>query len=741
MKGILLPFLLFMTFSAISQEKKDPTVGLVLSGGGAKGLAHIGALKAIEEAGVEIDYIGGTSMGAIVGGLYAAGYSPKQLDSIFHATNFEVLIQDELPRKAKTFYGREYDERYAISLPFDDFQISFPSGLSKGQNLYNLLSRLMHHLEGENDFRELEIPFFCVAADIESGEEVILDQGSLPQAISASAAIPTLFRPVEVDGRLFTDGGVFNNYPVEELKKRGADIIIGVDVQDTLRGREELGSVFEILTQISNFSTIHAMRKKRQETDVYIAPPIEGFNLMSFDLGRKIIDVGEKAAREKHAELKEIADLQILSGIEKERVPKIDSLHIVDVRIEGDNSYPKEYILGQLHLRYPSTISYQDLNFGINNLSATGNFDRINYDLIPIKESFVLRLQLEEGHNKTLLRMGVHYDDFYKSGALVNLTHKGLLFGNDHISFDVVLGDNFRYYLDYFWDKGFNWSVGFNSGFRGFEKNIGISFAENFVETEDLEVNSISLDFSEFVNQLYFETVFEKKFAVRMGAEYKYLDVFSETLSGGESENLPSIVFDRSSYAGLFGSLKLDTYDNKYFPSRGSYFQGDFHAYLYSSDYHGDFERFSIAKGKLGHVVSIFPKLAARISGEAGMRIGGNTNNVFNFFLGGYGNNFKNTIVPFYGYDFLDLSADSFAKGLLEVDYEFLNKNHLVLGANMAVVGDDLYQGFQSFSQPLYSGYSVGYGLETFIGPLEAKYSFSPDTQRSHWFFSLGFWF
>src|SRR5690554_945681 len=222
-KRLLLFIFVLIPVLAISQQKDDVKVGLVLSGGGAKGLAHIGALKVIEEAGIEIDYIGGTSMGAIVGGLYAVGYTPAQMDSLFQVLDFEELIRDRLPRSSKTFIERAHNERYTLTLPFDHFKIGFPSGLSKGQNLYNLMSNLMHHVHQVEDFSKLPIPFFCIAADIETGQTVMLDHGSLPDAVAASAAIPTIFSPVELDDRLLIDGGVFNNYPVEELRQRGAD--------------------------------------------------------------------------------------------------------------------------------------------------------------------------------------------------------------------------------------------------------------------------------------------------------------------------------------------------------------------------------------------------------------------------------------------------------------------------------------------------------------------------------------
>ncbi|WP_424492585.1 patatin-like phospholipase family protein [Salinimicrobium sp. GXAS 041] len=733
---------LFLFFSCIafSQEKGDPKVGLVLSGGGAKGLAHIGALKVLEEAGVQIDYIGGTSMGAIVGSLYAAGYSAQQLDSIFEMTNFNVLIQDELPRGSRTFYERNDAEKYAVRLPFDNFHISFPSGISRGQNVYNMMSELTLHLADRNNFEELPIPFFCVATNVETGEEVILDSGHLPQAVLASSAIPTLFSPVIVNGKLLTDGGVVNNFPVEEMRKRGADIIIGVDVQDSLSGRDDLSSAFEILTQISNFRTVKDMKEKVEETDVYIDPPIAPFGVMSFDRGRKIIDAGEEAARKKLNELQEIARLQKKEPREQLVIKEVDSLYIADIRITGNHSYPRAYVLGKLKIRYPSKVSYRSFVLGINNLSATGNFNRVNYKLIPLNGGYVMELDLEEKVNKTFLQMALHYDDLYKSGALVNLTRKSLLFTNDLASLDVVLGDNFRYNFEYYWDKGYYWSVGVRSRYNSFNKSVGIDFTETSPQFSQINLNRISIDYKDVTNQLYFETLFEQVFSIGVGAEHKFLEVSSETISDSES-TVPSTVFDRSSYFSTFSYLKFDSYDNRFFPGSGFYFNGDFHLYLLSSDYNEDFSEFSIVKGDLGYAFSPSRRFTTRLSTGTGFHFGKNSSNSLHFLLGGYGNDFINNIFPFYGYDFLELSGDSYVKSMVELDYEIFRKNHLVASANFANVDNDLYGSGKWFSLPKYSGYALGYALETFMGPIEAKYSYSPDTRNSHWYFSIGFWF
>lgn len=739
MKKLLLILLILMPFLCLGQQKEDLKIGLVLSGGGAKGLAHIGALKAIEEAGIRIDYIGGSSMGAIIGGLYASGYSAAELDSIFHATNFNILIQDDLPRSAKTFYEKEDAEKYAITLPFDDFKLHFPSGLSKGQNIYNLMSRLTMHVSNINDFSKLPIPFFCVAADVETGEEVILDEGSLPKAVSASGAIPSLFSPVNINGRLLTDGGVANNYPVEELRKRGAEVIIGVDVQDSLMNREELKSVFDILSQVSNFRTISDMKEKIPKTDVYIRPDISLFSILSFDQGEAIIDSGQVAAEKRMEELEKLAERQTRDHKEIQ-VPGVDSLQISTLTIEGNNDYPRAYILGKLKLKYFTKFSFEDLNVGLNNLSATGNFNRINYQLIPNRDSpyYTMALQIEESKNKTFLRLALHYDQVYKSGALVNLTRKSLLFTNDVTSLDVIFGDNLRYNFDYYIDKGYYWSIGFHSRYNSFNRGISFDFARENAGLEDINLNKIDIDYRDFTNRLYVETLFRQVFSFGMGAEYKYLKIISETL---EDDEVQSSVFENNHYYSAFGYLKYDSYDNKYFPKKGFYFDGDFHVYLLSSNKEREFAEFSIAKGKIGYAVTPFNRFSLRLSSETGFKIGNDNINTLDFFLGGYGNNFINNFIPFYGYEFISLSGDSYIKGLLELDYEIFRKNHFIASANIANVENKLFSSGDWFTWPDYTGYALGYGLETFLGPLELKYSYSPEVKQSQWYISLGFWF
>ena len=317
-------FCIFLIISGIIahgqtvSEKKDLKVGLVLSGGGAKGFAHIGVIKVLEEAGVRVDYIAGTSMGAVIGGLYASGYNAHQLDSIIKSTDFDHIIKDDVPRSAKTFYEKEDAERYAITLPFDSFKLSIPQSLSKGQNTYNLLAQTLDHVSDIQEFNRLPIPFLCIATNAENGKQVVLENGYLPEAIGASGALPSLFSPVEIDGKLLIDGGVSNNYPVQELLEKGVDIVIGVDVQDDLRTKDKLNTAPEILIQINNYRAIEAMEAKKDSTDIYLRPDVKEFSVVSFGDKSEIIDRGIKAALTQLEALQEIVSQQSKSAHKKE---------------------------------------------------------------------------------------------------------------------------------------------------------------------------------------------------------------------------------------------------------------------------------------------------------------------------------------------------------------------------------------------------------------------------------------
>ena len=751
-------FALCVTWGVQSQEtikKSDKKIGLVLSGGGAKGLAHIGALKVIEEAGVKIDYIGGTSMGAIIGALYASGYSADQLDSMFRATNFSKLIQDNLPRSAKTFYEKEDSERYALTLPFDGFKVSVPPAYSGGQNIYNEMVRLLYHVKDVKDFSKLPIPFVCIATDIETGNEVVFHSGYLPEVIMASGTFPSLFEPVTIDGKVLIDGGVVNNYPIEKVRDMGADIIIGVDVQHGLSNRESLLSATEILLQINNFQGVADMVEKVEDTDIYIKPEIEKYTVIEFNKANEIVKTGELAAIAKYNELQ-----QLSSEIDNSKpivapIQATDSIIINRLIISGDTTHTRGYVKGKLRFKLGEPITFNKLKQGIGNLSATGNFNTNRYKLISNGIGDDLILSLDESANTAFFRVGAHYDDLYKSAAILNFTKKNLLVIDDRASIDFILGDNPRYNFEYYIDKGSYWSFGINSRYNNFEQEIAFDIIEdNFEVPSGVNINNINLDITDVTSQLYIQTVLREEFAFTLGAEHKFLKFSTRTLGDlteGNSLAGPSVVpvndsrgrtfFEKSNFYSVFGRLKLDTYDDRYFPSSGLFFDGDFHYYILSSDFNENFKDFSVSKARMGAAFSIFKNLSLNLETEGGFKLGTSNVTSFDFVLGGFGTDLVNNFIPFYGYDFLSLPGNSFVKAYGRLDYEFTPKHHFLGAANFANVDDDIFRTGEWFTAPNYSGFGLGYGWESFLGPVQVMYSWSPERDRSNVFFSIGYWF
>ena len=749
MKHTLCTFFIFLTTLGFSQiedslppNKKDVSVGLVLSGGGARGLAHIGVLKAIEQAGVKIDYIAGTSTGAIVGALYASGYTASQLDLMFKQVDFSTLIQDQVPRRAKTFNEKDESIKYALTLPFDGFEISFPTGLSNGQNIYNLFSKLTSHVNHLTDFSKLPIPFLCVATNAENGEMVLLENGYLPRAVSASGALPTLFNPVVINDMILIDGGIVNNYPIKELKAKGVDVIIGVDVQDGIKKKKDLTSALDIVLQVNNYTSVKQMQTKIKDTDVFIKPNIEEFSVVSFDDANRIVQAGFEAANQVTQKLERIAQQQTPRAALKPVPHSKEDLYIKQVVIEGNQQYTAAYILGKLKLKTPAIVSYSSFVEGVNNLSATGNFDDIDYRFVKDQfNHYTVSFKVIESKSKMVLRLGAHYDPLFDTGVLLNVTRKQFLTNNDIASLDVIVGDNLRYNFNYYIDKGFYWSLGFNSSYDFFDKNVSTDFVANDLNnTSGFPVNKIDFQYSDFTNQLYGETLFNRVFLLGAGVEHKFLRYISETI-GTDVDNVPRTIFDATNYYSAFGYIKYDTYDNIFFPKKGVVFQADTHLYLFSQGSNSNFEPFTILKAKVGYAQTIFKKLTSVFTAETGFKIGSSSTTSLDFMLGGYGFKQVNNILPFYGYEALSLRGDTYLKSSITLDYEIIKNHHLSLFTNIANVDDALFQKDDWLKAIPYTGVGVGYGLNTFLGPLELKYAYSKEREVGELYVRLGFKF
>jgi len=740
MKKYLFTFLIFISLLGYSQEKnqmKDLKVGLVLSGGGAKGLAHIGVLKVLEEAGIRIDYIGGTSAGAMVGALYASGYNSKELDSILRSYDYMDLIQNPNSRELYSFYQKENSEKYTLSLPIKNGSIGLPVSLSKGQKMLNELSILTKHVHEITDFKKLPIPFYCITTNIETGEQVVLEDGFLPQAIRASGAFPSVFAPVLIDGKYLMDGGIVNNFSIDVMHEKDIDLIIGVDVQGKLEKKDDLDSVIDIVVQIVGFQMYKGKVKEKETTDIYIKPNIDGVSVSSFDKMDEIIISGEKAARSKIKYLVSIAAQQIKKPLvirKKIKQYKNKFLKIKKIHIKGNKHYTRDYILSELHLNKnkKDSISYQEFNKNINRLATTHNFESIDYRIKPSKDGSIIELDLKENEVYKFFQISGHYDQFYKSGVLLNYTEKHFLTNNDIVSTDIVLGDNIRYNLNYLVDNGFHWRFGINHRYNSFKNLIYIpdDNAPNAL------INSTPVKYNDFTTKLYFQTNYKEKFTISGGLEHKYLNISTEVLNNNQNRKY---YFDKNNYYNIFGELSLDTRDSKDFTKKGWYFKAKYNTYLYSSDTENDFDPFSQIHLTLENSTTYFDKLTTQVAVETGVTIG-SANQSFMYSLGGYNKNFINNFTPFYGYDVADINNFAFMKISFNLQYEIYKKNYLSFTANVADISNELLFDGSLFNE-FKTGYAFGYGMDSILGPIEFKYAGTLDNDKDYWLLNVGFWF
>ena len=388
----------------------------------------------------------------------------------------------------------------------------------------------------------------------------------------------------------------------------------------------------------------------------------------------------------------------------------------------------RAYVLGKLKLQEGDRINYKELATKVSYLSETDNFIIINFTVKNTVSGKILVLNVKEKNLRASLRLGVHYDFVYKSSVLLNLNRKNILSKNDAVSIDLVVGDRPRFEVQYFVDNGFYYSYGFSTRYNSFQTNV---------TSNTPGINLIDLNYRDFTNRVYLQTTFERKFAIGLGLEHQKLLSDTETISTPTNK---AFIFDDSDYFNMYSYLTLDTYDDKYYPTQGFFLDAKFKWYIASSDYNTDFVQFSQLKGKVGFAKALNSKTTFILESEAGFTLGNVSSRNFDFLLGGYNKNFINNFIPFYGYDINALVEQSFLKSTFNFRFNVTETQFILAVANYARVENSVLEGGDLFKNTK-SGYALGYSLNSILGPIDLKYSWSPDTKNTYWYFNLGFWF
>ncbi len=704
---LIIFFLIFFSFLfAEEQNSERPKIGLVLSGGGAKGIAHIGVLKVLEEAGLEVDFITGTSFGSIIGGLYAIGYSAAELEKIILEQDWDELIFDKISRRNISLNEKDENEKYAVSFPINEGKISLPKGLVAGQKISALIAKLtisVHHIE---DFNNLPIPFLCIATDIENGKVVILDEGYLPDAIRASMSIPSAFAPIEIEGQLLVDGGLIRNFPVSDIKKMGADIVIGVDVSAPLYTKKELKSLVKIMEQSISFQGSIATQEERKLCDILISPDIDEYNIMDFEDADSLIFRGERAARKFLPQLSALADSlkHFPQKIKMIPITSIDSLFVKKIYIQGLRKVSKNLVRGKLQLKLNTWVTPDELEKAIERIYGSNFFRRVTYKLEPVSNGIKLFVRVVE-KTTNYFNVGIHYDNDLKSSLLLNTTFRNVFAQGSKLSIDLKLSENLRFTSSYFIYTG--WKPGFGFGMKLWREDFEVPiFQETGIQQAIFEYTSSGIGCE-------LQTIFSNAFTLGGGIQVENVRLEPVIIP----ESWPQIK-ETINYLNIRTYINIATYDRSFFPRKGMKLFVEVKSIqeiAKEEKRHEPIEFYILRFTKIEQLAKNLSIIGSFSCGSLQTRTEEFPGDAL-FYLGGFPVPRKG-LLPFIGFEFMSIVAKNVSVFAAGMQYEPWKGKFITINGNLAKVGEqfsDLYKENHD-----YKGFGITFGIKTPIGPME----------------------
>ena len=748
-------------------RKHRPTVALVLSGGGAKGAAHVGVIEYIEELGIPVDMVLGTSMGGLVGGLYALGYTVPEMDSLVRNMDWNWALSDKLSREYVSYSDTKYKEKYLLAIPFyyerdyykmkladehrfDDIRRhevlhigadneqgsellknnllgSLPSGYIYGQNVSNLISSLTIGYQDSTDFQSFPIPFACVATDMVSGKAKIWHSGKMNTAMRSTMSIPGIFAPVRTDGMVLVDGGMRDNYPTALAREMGADIIIGVDLSQGKRSYMEVNNIGDIIGQGIDMLGMDAFEKNVQIPDVKIKPYLPEYNMMSFS--KQAIDTiivrGRQAAEAQDSLLRMVA-VKTAGTYKAEHKPKAfdfhaDSLMIDEIEIKGVLAKEKLLLMDRMNLVPGQKISREGLDDMVARIYGTHCYDYVTYELLGTEEPFKLVINCKKGPVHQL-GIGVRADTEEIVSVLVNLginVHR--LHGH---SFDLTGKVSANPYVQAKWSYDVPQipTVNASSSFRW--TNMGML---NF------GTNNLSLNFFNARQEVYLSNMKWKFLDVRGGLRNDIFNIrnikSSQIIDEYDTSNLSN------DFVSLFVDGRTDTFDDGYFPTKGVN-AGVSYAWTFAGipDMIHNFHTLQadakiVVPGSDGF--AFIPSFNCRFLMGRDIPLA-----YFNAIGGSLPGRFVDQQLPFIGVT--NLVAMENIMTMFRTDFRFtLARNHYLTGIINYIRSSDTFmeygKGMGNF------GAGVEYSFDTIFGPFSANIHWSDFTGKVGMYLSAGF--
>lgn len=407
-----------------NQESERPKIGLALSGGGARGGAHIGVLKKLEELNVPIDYIAGTSMGAIVGALYAAGYTPDEIETMVRDADWRSAFTDRPARRDETMRKKELDRELLIPyrVGFNNGSFQFPMGAVEGQHLDQMFHRFLLPVANVRNFDDLRVPFRAVATDLETGDEIVLSEGSLADAIRASMSVPGFFAPVPHQDRLLVDGGMANNLPVSVAREMGADIVIAVDISMPLFKADQLDSVLSVTEQLTGFLTrrnTEVQIASLTARDILIVPDLEGFTSTDFKAAGDLAELGYQATAEFETALAALPGVGDTTRVAGAARGAADPLVIQFISLNNQSVLDDEIIMSRIRITPGEPLDLDELQRNIDQVYALDVFQSVTYSLVqdPAGQQGVHIEALPRSWGPNYLQLGLEFSDDFSGNS------------------------------------------------------------------------------------------------------------------------------------------------------------------------------------------------------------------------------------------------------------------------------------------------------------------------------------
>jgi NTE family protein len=444
-------FLFFIHLQVTAQER--PKIGVVLSGGGAKGLSHIGILQAIDSAGLQVDYVTGTSMGSVIGGLYAIGYSGNDIEKIAHELNWSAILSNKPDYKNISIDEKDEYAKYSVELGLEKLSPQIPTGLIESEELWLTLTQLFAPVYDIKDFSKFNIPFKCIATDLSTGAAVVHSNGEIVTAIRSSMAIPSVFTAVNFDTTKLVDGGIIRNFPVIDIKEMGADYVIGVNLFKGLPDITKLNTAMDVFYQITQYRDAEDLEKEKKLCNLIIEPPLEKYSAGSFGDAEDIIVIGKEMGELYYPFFKKLADslnsIQTKAYNPTTRLPKKNDVIIDQIEFVGIEKTNKELLLNKLGIEAGHSYSIEKINAGFRNAFSSRYYNNVYYQLKSTTTDHVLLTCFVQEAPLTQAKIGISYLTFTGFAVIANLTARDLLFTKSRTMAKFAIGEYFRGFVQH----------------------------------------------------------------------------------------------------------------------------------------------------------------------------------------------------------------------------------------------------------------------------------------------------